>query len=174
MERATVLVSGAPGAGKTTLAVPLARALGFALLRKDHIKETLHDALAAPPGDRQWSRRIGGASMELLWTLASQCPQVVLEANFRPHSEYERARVRRLAGPLVEVHCQCPPDLCAQRYAQRAPRAHPTHVIKRLPPELLAEFDGPIGLGEVVSVDTTGPVDVETVAAAVRRLLGMV
>jgi len=67
MRPAIVLVSGAPGAGKTTLATPLAAALGFALLSKDHIKETLHDAMPGPADDLPWSRKLGGASMELLW-----------------------------------------------------------------------------------------------------------
>jgi hypothetical protein len=39
--RRIVLVSGAPGAGKTQLAGPLAAELGFALLGKDRIKETV-------------------------------------------------------------------------------------------------------------------------------------
>jgi adenylate kinase family enzyme len=39
--RVVVLVSGAPDAGKTALAVPLAAALGLPLLSKDQIKETL-------------------------------------------------------------------------------------------------------------------------------------
>lgn len=47
-----VYVSGAPGAGKSSLAVPLAAALGYALLTKDKIKETLHDAL----GPAAWLR----------------------------------------------------------------------------------------------------------------------
>ena len=37
--RRVVLVSGAPGSGKTSLAAPLAAELGFALLGKDRIKE---------------------------------------------------------------------------------------------------------------------------------------
>jgi predicted kinase len=46
--RRLVYVSGAPGSGKTSLAVPLAAELGYPLLAKDRIKETLHDALGAP------------------------------------------------------------------------------------------------------------------------------
>jgi hypothetical protein len=79
-----VYVSGAPGSGKSSLAVPLAAELGYPLLAKDRIKETLHDALGAPEPDRAWSRRLGGAAMELLWALAADAPAVVIEANFRP------------------------------------------------------------------------------------------
>src|SRR5579859_1243575 len=114
--RQVVLVSGAPGAGKTTLAGPLAAGLGFALLGKDRIKETLHDALGAPEADRPWSRRLGGAAMELIWALASDAPAVVLEANFRPHSEYERDRITALGGRIVEVYCHCPIQLATARY----------------------------------------------------------
>jgi len=65
-----VYVSGAPGAGKSSLAAPLAAELGFALITKDRIKETLHDALGAPEPDLAWSRRLGAAAMELLWALS--------------------------------------------------------------------------------------------------------
>jgi predicted kinase len=93
--RKLVYVSGAPGSGKSSLGVPLAAELGYALLSKDRIKETLHDAFGAPAPDLAWSRRLGGAAMELLWTLAACAPAVVLEANFRPHSQYERANPRQ-------------------------------------------------------------------------------
>jgi predicted kinase len=119
-DRRVVLVSGAPGAGKTSLARPLAAELGFALLGKDRIKETLHDGLGAPPADLAWSRRLGGAPMELLWALASDAPAVVLEANFRPHSEYERGRIAALGGRLVEVYCACPMQVATRGYAERA------------------------------------------------------
>ena len=79
-----VYVSGAPGSGKSTLAGPLAAELGYALLAKDIIKETLHGVLGPPDLDRARSRELGAASMELLWALAARSPAVLIEANFRP------------------------------------------------------------------------------------------
>ena len=164
--RRLVYVSGAPGSGKTSLAVPLAAELGYALLTKDRIKETLHDALGAPEPDLAWSRRLGGAAMELLWTLAADAPAVVIEANFRPYSDYERAKLSNLAAHPVEVHCACPPALAMQRYNARA--THPVHVLTELPLEAMAEYDCPVGIGTLITVDTTAPVDAIAVAAAVR------
>jgi predicted kinase len=161
-----VYVSGAPGSGKTSLAVPLAAELGYALLAKDRIKETLHDTFGAPESDLAWSRRLGGAAMELLWALAADAPAVVIEANFRPHSEYEKAKLSALAARPVEVHCACPPELALKRYSARV--THPVHVVTTLQPEAMAEYDRPVGIGALVAVDTTVPVDVPAIAAAVR------
>jgi hypothetical protein len=140
--------------------------LGYALLTKDRIKETLHDALGAPDPDLAWSRRLGGAAMELLWALAADSPAVVIEANFRPYSDYERGRLAGLASHPVEVHCSCPPELALQRYNTRA--AHPVHVLTTLQPQAMAEYDRPVGVGTLVTVDTTVAVSVDAVAAMVR------
>jgi hypothetical protein len=56
-------VSGAPGSGKTSLAVPLAAELGSPLLAKNRMKETLHGAVGAPESSLAWSRRFGGAAV---------------------------------------------------------------------------------------------------------------
>ena len=106
--------------------------------------------------------------MELLWTLAADAPAVVLEANFRPHSAYERGRISALCPHPVEVNCVCPPELAARRYAERAATGHSVHVITSLSPDLLAEYDRPVGIGDVIMVDTTCPVDVAAVADRVR------
>jgi predicted kinase len=170
--RRLVLVSGAPGSGKTTLAVPLAAGLGFALLRKDRIKEALHDGLGAPaPVDLAWSQWLGAAAMELLWALAGDAPAVVIEANFRPRSSYQRGKISSLSACPVEVNCVCPPGLAARRYAERVPASHPVHVVTSLTAEMLAEYDRPVGVGHLITVDTTVPVDVPALAERVGALL---
>jgi len=89
--------------------------------------------------------------MEVLWALSALSGRVILEANFRPHSEYERSKLVGLSDRIVEIYCSCPPALAAERYAERAASRghHPAHVTPRLAPELQAEFDGPMGLGAV-------------------------
>ena len=171
-KRQIVMVSGAPGAGKTTLAVALSAALGLPLFSKDHLKEVLVDALGGPTDDLEYSRRLGGAAMELLWRLAEDAPAAVLEANFRPHSQYERRRLIALEARIVELYCDCPPSEAARRFAARASTGtHSAHPLPFLPPDLLVEYDGPVGIGPVIRVDTMQTVEVAAVAAEVRRLL---
>ena len=169
--RRFVLVSGAPGAGKTTLAVPLAQQLGLPLFSKDFLKETLVDVLGDDGGDLETSRRIGGAAMELLWSLARHTPQAVLEANFRPRSDYERAKLTSLGAAIVEVHCDCGAEVTARRFRDRAAAGgqHAAHPLRELPPELLAEYDGPMGIGPVIEVDTRRPLDIVALADAISR-----
>jgi hypothetical protein len=104
--------------------------------------------------------------MELLWALAADAPAAVLEANFRPYHEHQRAKLSALAAYPVEVHCACPPEPAVQRYSAR--RTHPVHVVATLSLAEMAEYDRPVGIGALVTVDTTRPVDVAAVAAAVR------
>jgi hypothetical protein len=110
--------------------------------------------------------------MELLWALAADAAAVVIEANFRPYSERERAMLAALAAQPVEVHCACPPELAIQRYNARI--THPVHVVTTLPLEAMTEYDRPVGIGALVTVDTTVTVDVNAVAATVRTYHGRI
>jgi predicted kinase len=165
-----VYISGRPGAGKSSLAFPLAAELGYSLVTKDLVKEALHDALYVPGEDkidRTWSRRLSAASFELLWTLAARAGDMVIEANFHPHSDYELGKLRGLGGRMVEVHCACPAEVAHGRYNAR-PR-HEVHL-GALPLSAMDKYDRPVGIGPLITVDTTGPIDIATVAAEVRRL----
>ncbi|MEY9860247.1 putative kinase [Catenulispora sp. GAS73] len=176
------MISGAPGVGKTTIARPLARALGMPLFAKDSIKERIHDVLAetgsveSGPVEAGWSRRLGAAAMELLWVLAADAPECVLEANFWTGHEQQNASLRALSegGKLVEVYCTAPKDVVMQRFRERAAAGerHAVHPDQELSSERWeADFHAPIGVGQLLTVDTSTPVDVAQVAAKVRALL---
>ena len=173
LDHRIVLVSGPPASGKTTVARPLAAALEYALLSKDDIKEALFTAMQGPPGDLTFSRKIGAAAMEALWALAPHCPRVVLEANFRTRSAYERAKVGALGGRAVEVHCRVALEEASRRFAQRAreERHHPAHALQEISLEQLAEYAEPFGMCPVIEVNSGAPVDIRELADQIRSIL---
>ena len=171
IQRSILFVSGAPGSGKSTVAHALASALPFALIAKDRIKETLFESIE-PHMAAKLEHDLSGMAMRILWALAADCPQVILEANFRPKNPVQRFTIEGLVGRKLEIYCRCPAEVAMRRFAERAKRAdhHPAHTLRQMSAGQMAEYDRPIGLSPVIEVDTTRPVEIEKLMAEICEL----
>lgn len=159
-----VIVGGAPGSGKTTLARRLAVELRLPLLTKDDVKKVLYDTIGAP--DRQSSAQLGRAAYSLLYAMASRLLDAgvgaLLESNFhRGYSETDLGPLVIHANAML-VHCQGDPATIVRRYRERAERGerHPGHhdieVVARLGEQLDGGLFEPLELGvPTLQVDTT-------------------
>ena len=157
-----LVITGAPGAGKTTLANHLAAGLGRPLVAKDDIKEALFDVMGTPP-DRVASRRVGIAAIGVMLALARRAAQanadVILECNFRRgQGEVDLRSLMEMAEVRL-VHCQVADEVTLERYRRRLDR-HLGHHDDQALPDLVKglnerEFD-PLRLDvRLLVVDTT-------------------
>jgi predicted kinase len=182
-----ILISGAPDTGKTVLAQKLATALPTVVLEKDAIKENLFDSLGE--GDREWSRKLGAATFDLLYMLVERLlmagQSVVAEAAFT--REYAARWIERMGRKydfdVLELHCHTDLDTALRRYVERAEsdERHSGHG-SGISPEAIADElrgqyarYGPITDGvRLVRIDTTdfSAVDYDEIVDIARKSLG--
>jgi len=167
--RTLVLVTGLPGSGKSTLAAQLAAALDLPLIAKDRYKELLFDVLGT--GDAAWSRRIGRAAIALQYEAMAAVRAAVVDSGL--WTDLSEPDVEALGLPLVQVYCRCPFELARERFFDRlaAGQRHPGHREETMSSDGFDRFlplVQPLHLrSPLVEVDTSRPVDVDGVAAAV-------
>jgi len=169
----TVLVTGVPGSGKTTLARELSVRLRLPLLSMDTIKEQLFTTLGV--GDRAWALQLRTASLAVIWSLLPDCPDgAIVDLWLDPERDRGVAQsglTRAGVGPVLEVLCAPPAAVAAARYAARS--RHPGH----LPPDEAtltrireaAELIAPLGLGPTLRLDTSSSVNADQVADWLRQ-----
>ena len=127
-----VVVSGPPGAGKTTLAHRLAAAIGCPAICRDEIKEGMAHAVpgfTAGPGD-ELTRRTNPVFFAVLDLLLRAGVTTVAEAAFQDHVWRPRLEPLRDLARIRVVHCVVGAGVAAARITQRAQdnplrRAHP-------------------------------------------------
>lgn len=169
MRNLYVIVSGAPGAGKSTLARALSPALGLPLIMKDTIKEALGDALPVNSADE--SKRLGLATINVMYALMRDNVGGVFESTWIPDLAAEELRA---FTPLVEVLCDVPVEVAMHRFAERSSTRHGVHGerFRPLNEDEFAERGRPIDGGwPVLRVDMSRPVDTDEIVRRVDAAL---
>lgn len=179
-EPTLVLVGGAPATGKTSIARQLGVAMATAVISKDTVKDALFSSLGWK--DRAWSRRVGLASLNVLFSIAelelTDGRNVILESTFDPRFETEPVNelLERTRSAFAQVFCSAAPAVVVERALARAARGerHPGHVDQADADELWAGLHDdrwmPLPIGErTIYVDTTdfAMVSISEIAGAV-------
>src|SRR5579859_1129785 len=163
-----LILGGAPGSGKTTLALRLGEALALPVFTKDGFKESLYESLGA--GDQEASRRLGVAALALLSDVAARLlaagVSVLIEANYQRGLAEADLRPLAARARTVLLHCGGDVETIVRRYQARAARGerHPGHhdgaALPRLRQLLGTAAYEPLDLGvPLLRVDTTTAAD---------------
>ncbi|MEM9513553.1 MAG: AAA family ATPase [Actinomycetota bacterium] len=165
-EPVLIVVSGIPGAGKSTVGRAIADRLDLTFLDKDDFLEDLF-ATSLDVTRHALSRQADEHFLEAVWR----------EPEAAAVSFWRRTELSTTSGTpidqfptnrrLIEVWCDCPPVVAHQRFFARV--RHSAHGDQRRDRvETLAQFQrlaqlGPLGVGHLIRVDTNQRVDIDDI-----------
>ena len=105
--------------------------------------------------------------MHALLRMARGCDGAVLDSTW---FDYTGPLVAELAGPIVEIRCHASLEVVRKRYRSRV--RDDRHLDEgRSEAELWGRQVAPLGVGLLIDVDTSGPVDVIALADRIRAVL---
>jgi predicted kinase len=161
-----IIVTGRPGAGKTTLAKWLAQELQIPFISKDSIREVLFERLGW--NDRAWAQLLGRATVDLMFYFAQMQLEVghslILDNAFDPALSSPRFRdlKTRHHAETLQIVCNADRETLFQRFKARAMSGnrHPghgdEHVFDQLRSHLARERSPILEIGgTIIEVDTT-------------------
>jgi predicted kinase len=126
-----IVVTGLPGAGKSTLAQELAGRYRLPVLAKDFIKESLLDVLGT--ADAAHSSKLSDASFATMFRLAAEWVRgrhaFLLEGNLRAGEHDEALRAALASAQVTQILCRVPEAERLSRLAarERDPARHTGH-----------------------------------------------
>jgi len=144
------------------------------MISRDLFKEAIYAAIE--PGDSVSAKTLGAASAAAVWSVLEGCPVGAIVDTWvnptRGDGQLVKAALARLGiAEVYEVLCLVPPDLAVSRYARRergAVHRANEHVLRDI--REAAPHIKPLGIGPSLTVDTSVPVDVESVIVRLRQL----
>lgn len=184
-----VLVGGAPGTGKSTVAGALGARSGFTVIRSDVVRKELAglgpaERVAAPVGEGLYrpelTEHVYGELLARARTHLALGETVVLDASWTsgPAREAARSAARDAAAQIVELRCAVDPAEARRRVAERLAGGHDASDATPAVADHLAAAAAP--WPEATVLDTAQPVATvvdaarvavaEACARSVRRL----
>jgi predicted kinase len=179
MRRPFILISGLPASGKSRLAQRLSQPLNLPVIDKDNILEALFESKGI--ADAAWRRRLSRESDEILQREATAALRGAILASFwrvrgmPVDAGTPSSWVLTLSDQVLNVHCDCAPEVAAERFVQR--QRHRGHLDEtRSRDEVLASFRSLSALPHLdiphrIHVDTSEEPTLDDVVRNVREIL---
>lgn len=155
-----VIINGAPGVGKTTLAKRLQKDLDIGLVTKDGFKEFLFDTVGT--GDREWSFTLGKEVIHFCYhfvklSLQNDRPVIFESAFWTEHAVKDmRLLLEEVHVPALEVYCTVDEETRQRRFNQRLVNGerHPGHADSPTTSASDVEKYLPLDVSRRVDIDT--------------------
>ena len=177
-DRKFVVVSGLPCSGKSSVALQLAPLLGLPVIDKDDILEGLFDSRGV--GDSSWRRTLSRES-DLIFRQESEASTgATLVSHWHiPGMSLDSGTptdwLAKLSTRMVNLHCECPPEVAAARFSRR--KRHPGHLDESMSPmQALASIRHVAALqfpaiARRVTVDTLAEIDLHDLSGKILEVL---
>lgn len=182
-----IIITGLPGTGKSTLGRRLAEKLQLPFISKDDFKEIVFDDLGWQ--DREWSRKVGGASYDMLYYVAESILKagkpLIIETNFNPANANKK--ILKLKDKYdftpFQIRCHTDGEVLFNRFKSRVESGnrHPGHVdgesLEEFRPILMKGMIEALNVGgELFDLDTTDfdKVDYDELIEAIKSATGLI